>query len=137
MAKPLPVLRVDRLPRRCGHEDGFRILKGERDEWAARRRGKWQAKHCAACQRALEASQQQAAVERREQKRERKREEERALWGSLPDGITFTATYEAATATWRGAMDVPGLPSFISSGVSASRLLRTLLQQYRAQEQPT
>ena len=46
---PLQVLRFDTAIRACGHQDDFKILKGERPEWATRRREKWSGKRCTSC----------------------------------------------------------------------------------------
>lgn len=46
---PMLMIGMERGLRACGHEDDFKILKGEFPEFAARRREKWNAKRCPAC----------------------------------------------------------------------------------------
>lgn len=108
--QPLQILRVERRTRGCGHDDDFKILKGEPAEFMAARAKKWASKKCPACIRAEQAAIRTAAALRRS---ERKRamavlaaKRERKF--RLPDGAVFLLTYNEARNEWTGTLTAAG-----------------------------
>lgn len=98
---PLEVVGTERGTRACGHEDDFKILKGEKPEYAARRKEKWLAKRCAACVAEIEKRQQEEAVKRRQLQ-----PKDEAKF-RLPHGSAFAVTYDKVTESWSGTLTVP------------------------------
>lgn len=134
---PLPVLRTETGVRRCGHNDFFKILKGEIPDFAARRREKWASKLCPACSDLLQKEQQSKAVAASENpEHQSRRAAIRAAkaadgWKKrLPDGSRFTATYCADPVRWTGTLVVPGSPSVEGSAAGATRLLHNLAREW-------
>lgn len=141
---PLPVLRTERDKRTCAHDDDFKILQGEKPENAARRREKWRAKRCPACNDILqqkirtEAAAVRASPEATAARLVRKETRRRAFAMTaaggkpkrLPDGSVFSATYDATAVTWTGTLAVPGSGPVSASFPTCGGLLHELAKTW-------
>ena len=48
----------------------------------------------------------------------------------LPDGSTFSATYNATDVMWTGTLHVPGSAPVVGAGATSSKLLHTLARTW-------
>lgn len=88
--QPLPIIGTKYLRRDgCGHDDNFKILKGESTEYAANRLKKWKAKRCTACVAAADKLIKETHDARRAEKKFR-----------FPDGTTIGGMYNGEKQMW-------------------------------------
>jgi hypothetical protein len=95
LKKPLDVVGKLRDRRVCGHEDDFKILKGEKPEYMQRRKEKWKLKRCSNCVAAAEKQRKEEAAKLRAIREKKYR---------LPHNSIFQVTYDASIEKWRGTL---------------------------------
>lgn len=128
--KPLLVVSLESHKRACGHIDTFKILKGEKAEYAAIRLKKWTGKLCQACN---DAKLEKVVAEAREKRRVAE-SLERASWKKrLPDGSSFTATFDGENVMWTGTLKVPGCEAVEGQRKGCATLLHELARKWEGQ----
>lgn len=109
--KPAPIVTgTIRGARICGHQDDFKILKGEPTAYTEGRRKKWDAKRCSACAQEHVAARAKDATAARALKKSRSPYQPYRF--RLPHGSTFAVTYSAVDemhGTWAGTLTIPTL----------------------------
>lgn len=112
--KSLEIIGKESGVRFCGHQDDFKLLKGEKPEYTVRRKEKWILKRCAACVAAADKKSKEEAAKRRQ------------LEGKfrLPHGSVLHATYDVSAEKWHGTLtagtavleaDCPGVHGLMRS----------------------